>query len=231
VIASQPTGVNEEEKANLAIAIHLKKTKRVDYKYREQDPHEWRYFEAWKILHNTSKYRQPQAGVVRGRDSEWNIVSFENNVSEEGNNNNGEGSSTNDDIIADNEAFNINKRASRGKAKGQKATKHAKILKERSSRKEHELQKLNIISERRLETQEKSNQIMGIRTLLQYSTDEVEKAQLLQDLKSILNRPPNPIVRENNSTTTSSVEVFSHGEDSDENDDGQTEFVVSIDNN
>ena len=74
---------------------------------------------------------------------------------------------------------------------------------QRSSRKEQELKKLNMISERRLQNQEKSNQIMGIRTLLQYSTDEAEKAQLLQELKAILKIQPNPIVvRMDNSTSS-----------------------------
>lgn len=60
-----------------------------------------------------------------------------------------------------------------------------------------------MISERRLQNQEKSNQIMGIRTLLQYSTDEAEKAQLLQELKAILKIQPNSIVvRMDNSTSS-----------------------------
>jgi F0F1-type ATP synthase delta subunit len=79
----------------------------------------------------------------------------------------------------------------------------------RSSRKEHELNKLNKISERLLQNHKESNQIMGIKTLLQYSEDEAERAHLLQKLMKILNSPPNPIVR----VDSSSSEVFVHDSD------------------
>jgi hypothetical protein len=116
------------------------------------------------------------------------------------------------EIIPENEAFNL-KRASRDKAKGQKATKQAKIVMQRSWHKEHELKKLNKISECRVQNLEKSNQIMGIKTLLQYSTDEDERAQLLQQLKAILNPPPtNPTVRVDSSPSSEEL-----SNDSDEN--------------
>jgi hypothetical protein len=174
VVATQPTGVSEEEKINMAIAIHLQKTTRMEYKYRNQNPHEWRYYEAWKVLRNTSKFRMPQAGAVRGRDFDWNVVNDENEPGNEkvAHADNQQDESSNENL-PENEAFHL-KRASRGKAKGQKAAKKAKIVKESSRRKEDELKKLNKISERRLVTQQQSNQIMGIRTLLQYSTDENE---------------------------------------------------------
>ena len=78
VLATEPTGVSEEQKFYMAIAIHLKKTNRVEYKYRDQNPYEWRYYDAWKVLRTTSKFRMPQAGAVHGRDNEWNVNKNEN---------------------------------------------------------------------------------------------------------------------------------------------------------
>jgi hypothetical protein len=68
VLATQPTGVSEEQKVNMAIAIHLQKTNLVEYKYKDQNPYDWRFFEAWRVLRTTSKFRVPQAGPVRGRN-------------------------------------------------------------------------------------------------------------------------------------------------------------------
>ena len=208
VLATEPTGVSEEQKVNMAIAIHLEKTNHMEYKYKDQNPYEWKFFNAWRVLRTTSKFRVPQAGAVRGRDYDWNVVNNETvadnsqNVMENENVAYANNENSNENF-PENEAFNL-KRASRGKAKGQKATKRAKIAKQGSSRKEHELKKLNNISERRVQNQEKSNQIMGIRTLLQYSTDEVERAQLLQELRAILSSP-NQTVRVDSSCTNSEV--------------------------
>ena len=54
--ASQPTGTTEDEKLAMAVAIHMKATKRMDYHMKNFDVAKWRNFGAWKILKVLPKF-------------------------------------------------------------------------------------------------------------------------------------------------------------------------------
>ena len=47
VEASSPSGVTEQQKINMAVAIHLGKTKKMDYDFKDFDASSWRLYLAW----------------------------------------------------------------------------------------------------------------------------------------------------------------------------------------
>jgi D-alanyl-D-alanine dipeptidase len=55
--ASSPTGCIETEKIAMAVAIHLKYTKKMDYHYKNFEVTTWRYYGAWNTLKNTAKFQ------------------------------------------------------------------------------------------------------------------------------------------------------------------------------
>jgi hypothetical protein len=59
VHASCPTGCNEENIYNMAVAIHSKQTDRMEYRFKDFDSSQWPNFLAWKVLRNTPKFRPP----------------------------------------------------------------------------------------------------------------------------------------------------------------------------
>ena len=65
VSISNPTGVTEKEKVNMAVAIHCKATKKMEYKYTSYNPNEWKYYQAYLHLKNLPKFANlpPTEGV------------------------------------------------------------------------------------------------------------------------------------------------------------------------
>jgi muconolactone delta-isomerase len=59
VQASHPTGVNEDNILSMAIAVHLGKTKRMDYQFKFHEHTKWPNYFAWKILRVSPKFRPP----------------------------------------------------------------------------------------------------------------------------------------------------------------------------
>jgi hypothetical protein len=57
VWASNPTGVTEAAKIAMAITIHCKFTKRMDYHYKNFDVTSWKFFGAWSTLKDTPKFQ------------------------------------------------------------------------------------------------------------------------------------------------------------------------------
>jgi hypothetical protein len=55
--ASSPTGCTEVEKTAMAVAIHCKVTKRMDYHFKNFDVNNWKFFGAWNVLKNTAKFQ------------------------------------------------------------------------------------------------------------------------------------------------------------------------------
>jgi hypothetical protein len=64
VEAAKPTGgISEQQMINMAVAIHKKKTNRLDYLFKDTDPRGiWDNYEAWKVLRNIPKFA-PTRGV------------------------------------------------------------------------------------------------------------------------------------------------------------------------
>ena len=59
VNASNPTGMDQQQKVNMAIAIHLSKMDHMNYKYKDFNCHEWLYYLAWDVVKSTAKFSPP----------------------------------------------------------------------------------------------------------------------------------------------------------------------------
>ena len=64
VSVSDPTGVTEKEKVNMAVAIHCKETNKMEYKYKSYDPNEWKYYQAYLHLKTIPKFANLPSTVV-----------------------------------------------------------------------------------------------------------------------------------------------------------------------
>ena len=54
---SNPSGVSEIQKINMAVAIHLQLTKKMDYQYKDFDKTKWRLYGAWVALRDLPKFK------------------------------------------------------------------------------------------------------------------------------------------------------------------------------
>lgn len=59
VRAANPTGVGEPEICSMAVAIHMGKSKVMDYDYKKFDPCTWISWKAWLVLRNYPKWSSP----------------------------------------------------------------------------------------------------------------------------------------------------------------------------
>jgi len=44
---SEPTGMTKQQEINMAVAIHIGKTKHRNYNYKDLNPHEWHFYCVW----------------------------------------------------------------------------------------------------------------------------------------------------------------------------------------
>ena len=56
VYSSNSTGVSEKEKLYMAVAIHFKETKMMEYTFKSYDPKNWKFYEGWAHLKDISKF-------------------------------------------------------------------------------------------------------------------------------------------------------------------------------
>jgi hypothetical protein len=57
LLSGPPIGVTEVGKAAMAVAIHLKFTKKIDYCYKNFEVTNWKFFGAWNMLKDTPKFQ------------------------------------------------------------------------------------------------------------------------------------------------------------------------------
>jgi len=57
VYLSKPTGAGDEEKVNMAVAMHLGNINRMDYHFKIFDSSRWRFIGAWKVLRDIPSSR------------------------------------------------------------------------------------------------------------------------------------------------------------------------------
>ena len=71
VSISNPTGVTEKEKMNMAVEIHCKEIKKMEYKYKSYDPNEWKFYQSYLHLQKLPKFEnlRPTAGVEASVDT------------------------------------------------------------------------------------------------------------------------------------------------------------------
>jgi len=69
VYMSHPTGSSQQQKVNMAIAIHLGKTSRREYGFRDFNPLNWNNHEAWLMLRSHPKFLPTRDPNPTGNDS------------------------------------------------------------------------------------------------------------------------------------------------------------------
>ena len=136
VDVSQPSGVSNQEIINMAVAVHIKATKKMDYNFRTQDPNSWRFYQAWIYLRKLPKFKYSITNSKNPNEEEEE----EENESEEHTNTQSTIASVNSETVASvnsetsysstgSENATIAKHnASRGGGKGKKATQKVKAL-------------------------------------------------------------------------------------------------------
>lgn len=134
---SNPSSVDEEQKTNMAIAIYMKETKLMEYKYKDFDSMKWRFFQAWKVLHNIPKFAMdftPAALASTKRGTEDSETVPNTTSTEE---------SDTSTLLGTEIGFNHD--ASRGGGKGKKVTmKKIEIEKEKNRKRKRDEQEINI---------------------------------------------------------------------------------------
>jgi hypothetical protein len=65
VNASQPSGVDEQQKINMAVAIHMKLATKMDYEYKDYDPTKWKHYSAWLVVKDTPKFRYDAVTTIQ----------------------------------------------------------------------------------------------------------------------------------------------------------------------
>ena len=63
VLSSKPTGVDENQKINMAAAIHLGKTDAMSYRHKDYSVREWKYHKSWKVLKHHKAFHPPRPQV------------------------------------------------------------------------------------------------------------------------------------------------------------------------
>jgi len=86
---SEPTGVTAQQQVNMAVSIHIGKTNRRNYNYKDFNPNEWRFYCVWvhiKVLHKFA-YEHMGTGATKNgyteiddnpQDVDGNLDSDEN---------------------------------------------------------------------------------------------------------------------------------------------------------
>ena len=64
VEASSPSGVTEQQKINMAVAIHVGKTKKMDYDFKDFDASSWRLYLAWINVKFFPKFSTSESKVA-----------------------------------------------------------------------------------------------------------------------------------------------------------------------
>jgi hypothetical protein len=60
IYRSKPTGCTEQNKINMAVALHLGKSDHREYRHKEFDPFEWSNYACWMVLRRHPKFLPPR---------------------------------------------------------------------------------------------------------------------------------------------------------------------------
>ena len=77
VLNSRPTGCNEQNKINIAVAIHLGKTSRLDYTFKDFQANDWPFYKCWQLLKGHRAFLPPSPPTAE------NMVNLEEEEEEE----------------------------------------------------------------------------------------------------------------------------------------------------
>jgi len=179
IYRSNPTGSTRQQMVNMAVAMHLGKTSKMEYQYRDIDPNEWINYKAWCHLRHHHKFSPPPPpstassstdedgpGAAAGDDGceDTSTINSNNNFtnnflfSPSGNNNDGRASvgAANSAPVPSVVAPPLNTPASaNGKqtGRGRNAAKAQLALEEHRKKKYKAMKELTEVQKRRLQSQ------------------------------------------------------------------------------
>jgi hypothetical protein len=200
VLRSKPTGCTDQQKVNMAVAIHLGKVERREYAYKDLDPYDWQNYGAWCVLKRHPKFLPPTpapSGDDADDEEEAEANETANEVSNESEDfgNNTESDDNNAATKHTNSFSIMSKRSSRsrGSGKGRKKAKEDDEEKRHKVRKLEALEGLRAIQEKRLKLQEDyvNNQrdyqhIMMLRTALDLDDSPEGRAYLRNEINKLV---------------------------------------------
>ena len=70
VLSSQPTGCTEQQKINMAVAIHLGKVDAVNYRHRDFDARDWKLHQCWVLLKEHRAFQPPVPSIPVEEDED-----------------------------------------------------------------------------------------------------------------------------------------------------------------
>ena len=85
VDALNPSGTTEEENMNMEITIHTRKTKKMEYKYKDFDPSTWKFYESYHELKKLPNFVKSYSGSTSSDSTIGNKNSLStHNISRDG---------------------------------------------------------------------------------------------------------------------------------------------------
>ena len=223
------TGLSEQQKINMAVAVHLGKAKTPHYRFKDFDPVEWPNYYSWRYLRDCPKF-QPQSLGRSDRVDELVAQEHEARAEVEA-----EADRMLDEIQPTQPKTGMPSRGHRGP--GQKKSKHRQIESAQNQNKKADLKQLISVLQNRNAEMHQLGELMKVRTLYKIakeSGDGNDVAKARKKLKEVaqqsLPQPPAPAVQASTSQSTTSTEPCNSQSTTSTN--GQTDTVLeTITNN
>jgi hypothetical protein len=214
------SGVTEQEKINIAVAIFLGRTKEPckSYEYRNYDPTTWTYYLAWNELRRSPKFSLDVSAVSQASTKS---TTSDDPVS---------GLSSSDDELKTEKELTLERKAARGESGRGKSKKEAQdeyLREERDKKRKarhdevsNHLQRMVDCQRQKLVESQRSREIVTIRSaLIEFADDEEIRQQLRAKLLKLVLMPA--VV--DDAQPASSADVESNSIDSKEDDDNNDE--------
>jgi hypothetical protein len=188
VYAAHLTGVTEQQKKNIAVAITMGKTDAAHYRFKDYEPNNWMYYRSWNVLKAHPIFKTPvrkQSVALDGlSDDEETDVEEDNNnnmpefVSEEG----GEVNPKVSDLSTASEAKppSVATRRSRGPGPGKKVSQAVELANQNAKRRLDLLERIVIASEDVAATNRKKARDVAIFVSNNSRASAVKSAYLIQ---------------------------------------------------
>jgi hypothetical protein len=189
VRTSKPTGVDEQQIVNMAVAIHLGKTKKMDYEFKDFSASQWLFYEAWKVLKEHPKFflsygNASQRVAQTAASPNGPVILLEEDDDDDSEN---KEVSTNSIITPDvkKPAAADLRTLSRGSTKAGTAARKRKAKAEKSN----ELKKIRMMMERREIQTSFQTRVLGLTAMLEATgngTDPEANEKAKQELTDVL---------------------------------------------
>jgi hypothetical protein len=170
VFGSEPTGCSQHEKINMAVAVHMKQAKKMDYMFKYFDTKKWRFYEAWVVLKASPKFALSRYVPSTSTDGDGEV---------------GVPPPSETTAVTNGSISRHASRGGPGRGKSKAALYHESMEKKRSGAIAgitDKLDKLAEVGECRLQEQKKARKLMATQCALgYYKTVDAEKAKALAE--------------------------------------------------